>query len=256
MSIDITKPQIGRVYDYVLGGTFNYEADRKAAEAILEMVPAYPRWARLNRSFLGHVGRRWQAEGRRRVLDLGSGLPTQGHFNEHLPDAKILFSDNDPLSVIQGQQLLAYTPEMAYVEVDIRDADALLEQAASFFGDDRRIAVGCVGIVYFLSDDQVRTLMRRLHAFCAPGSVMALSFHDVPEGPESASIREALVASAKHARIDYYPRTPAQMAELLSPWRGFTSMALDAILGDVAPPPIQPDHPMHRARMIGAFVEH
>lgn len=256
MSIDITTPHIGRIYDYMLGGTYNYEADRRAASAILALVPAYPRWARLNRSFLGHVGRRWAAEGRGRVLDLGSGLPTQGHFNEHLPEARILFADNDPLSVLQGQQLLAYTSDMAYVEVDVRETDTLFKHAASFFEDDRHLAVGAIGMVYFLSDDDLRRLMERLHAFCAPGSVMALTFHDVPGGPEGEQIKETLLASAKHARINFYPRTPEQLAELVAPWHGFTTVRLADLLEDAGSAPIDPEHPMHRVQMLGAFAEH
>ena len=256
MTIDITRPHIGRIYDYVLGGTQNYEADRQAAEAILTLVPAYPRWARLNRSFLGRVGKQWAAAGHTRVLDLGSGLPTQGHFNEHLPGAKILFSDNDPLSVLQGHQLLAYTPDMAYVEVDIRNVDALLDHAASFFEEERVLAVGCIGIVYFLSDDEVRTLMRRLHAFCAPGSVMALSFHEIPPGPEGETIKETLLESAKHARINFYARTSEEMAALLAPWHGFSSVRLADLPDTAVPAPVDPEHPMHRAQILGGFAEH
>src|SRR5262249_14375496 len=126
VTIDVTRPHIGRIYDYVLGGAYNYEADRIAAQQIIARVPAYPRWARLNRGFLGHVGRRWAAEGRRRVLDLGSGLPTQGHLNTSLPAARILFVDNDPLAAVQGRELLASSPDMSYLEADVRDVGRML----------------------------------------------------------------------------------------------------------------------------------
>jgi O-methyltransferase involved in polyketide biosynthesis len=256
MSIDITRPHIGRIYDYVLGGTQNYEADRRAAETILDLVPSYPRWARLNRAFLGHVGQRWAASGVTRVLDLGSGLPTQGHFNESMPSAKVLFADFDPLTVAQGQQLLAYTPDMAYANVDIRDPDALLEQASTFFGRERRLAVGCIGVVYFLSDTEVQTLMRRLHEFCAPGSVMALSFHEVPDGPEAEAMRNALFESAKLARINLYLRTPEHMAELLHPWRAVETQPLQHWIEDTNRPTVRPDDPIHRFTLLGAFAEH
>ena len=255
MNIDITRPHVGRIYDYVLGGTQNYEADRRAAEAILEIVPAYPRWARLNRSFLSHVGARWAAEGFTSVLDLGSGLPTQGHFNEQLPGAKILFADFDPLTVAQGQQLLAYTPDMAYANVDIRSSEALFEHAAAFFGSERRIAVGLIGIAYFLSDDEIQRLMQRLHAFCAPGSVMALTFHHVPAGPDGELIRETLLASAKHAKIDYYLRTPEHMAEVLAPWRTVITQPVQGWIGDVDIPVLQPENPIHRTTFLGSFLE-
>ena len=256
MSIDITRPHVGRIYDYVLGGSYNYEADRRAAQAILDLVPAYPRWARLNRSFLGHVGRRWAAAGHTRVLDIGSGLATQGHFNEHLPAAKILFTDSDLLTVAQGQQLLAYSPDMAYVDVDVRDASAVLDKAAQFFGEERLLAVGFIGIIYFLSDEDASRLARRLHAFCAPGSVMALSYHNVPIGPDHDAIVEALFESARLARINLYVRTPEEIARLVAPWRVVAEQDLADLLEGVAPPPVNPGHLMHKATLHGAFAEH
>jgi hypothetical protein len=256
MSIDIARPQIGRIYDYVLGGSYNYEADRRAADAILDLVPAYPRWAKLNRAFLGHVGQRWAAEGRKDVLDLGSGLPTQGHFNEHLPGARILFADSDPLTVVQGRQLLAYSPDMAYVEADVRQTEALLDEAAAYFGEARHLAVGCIGILYFLSDEELGNLARRLHAFCAPGSAMALTFHVIPDEPGAEAVREALFESAKLARINFFIRTPERIGELIAPWRMLSARPLVDIIGDVAPLPVRPEHPMHRARILGAFAEY
>lgn len=252
MSIDITRPHIGRIYDYVLGGTFNYEADRRAAEAIKQIMPAYPTWARQNRGFLVQVGRRWAEEGRSRVLDLGSGLPTQGHFNEHLPGAQILFADNDPLSVAQGQQLLAYTPDMAYCEADLRRPDALIAEAASFFGDAPALAVGCIGVVYFLDDDQVRALAQRLHAFCGPGSAMALSFAEVPDSPEA---REAVDAAMRHAQIAFHSRTGAELAALIAPWRAHEAHPLVELHGIDAEAPAQPMHPLHQTRMFGMFAD-
>jgi hypothetical protein len=252
MSIDINRPQIGRIYDYVLGGTFNYEADRKAAQGMIDLMPAYPYWARLNRDFLADVGRRWAAAARRRVLDLGSGLPTQGHFNEHMPDAKILFTDADPLTVVQGQQLLAYSPDMAFYEGDLRKPDLLVEQAAGFFGADRVLAVGCIGVVYFLNDDDLRRLMSALHAFCAPGSVMAVSF---PSTPPSEEARATIAAASEHARIAFYPRTPEHMAEMLKPWRMAPAELLETRFG-TGGPRVQPDHPLHQTEIYGAFAEY
>jgi O-methyltransferase involved in polyketide biosynthesis len=251
MSIDISRPQIGRIYDFVLGGTFNHEADRRAAAAMLEVMPAYPRWARQNRAFLSRVGRRWAAEGHTRVLDLGSGLPTQGHFNTHLPAARILFSDVDRLSVIQGQQLLAYSAEMAYVEADLRQATVLLEQAAEFFEDERELAVGAIGITYFLSDDHVRDLMARLHAFCAPGSVLAVSWPTVPDNPVAQA---AISAAIEAARQPFWSRTPEQLAELIRPWRLVDVEEVTEMFGEEPAVVSHPDHPLHQTRVFGGFA--
>jgi SAM-dependent methyltransferase len=253
MTIDTTRPQIGRIYDYVLGGTYNHEADRRAAEGMIQLMPAYPRWAWQNRAFLTDVGRRWAAEGRARVLDLGSGLPTQGHFDELLPSAKILFSDVEPLTVEQARELLAPKPDKAYLHIDVRQPEALIEQAAAFFGDARDLAVGCIGVLYFLTDDELRRLMAALHAFCAPGSVMALSF---PTVPESEEVKATLAAASAHARISFYSRTPEQVAELIAPWRMGPAERLAERFGDGGRPISHPDHPMHRTEVFGAFATH
>jgi O-methyltransferase involved in polyketide biosynthesis len=187
------------------------------------------------------------------VLDLGSGLPTQGHFNEHLPGAQILFVDNDPLSVAQGQQLLAYTPDMAYCEGDLRDPDALVEAAASFLGEDHpTLAVGCIGVAYFLDDDAVRALCRRLHAFCAPGSVLALSFCCVPDLKEA---REAVATAVRLSGINFYSRTGEEMAALVAPWRTSPAELLVDLVGGDPSGKLQPGHPMHQSRMLGMFGE-
>lgn len=253
MTIDITRPQIGRIYDYVLGGTYNYEPDRRAAEGMVKLMPAYPTWARWNRAFLAEVGRRWGAEGRKRVIDLGSGLPTQGHFNEHLPNAKILFSDLDPLTVAQGQQLLAYSPDMAFFEVDLHSPDALIEQATAFFGAERSLAVGCIGVAYFMPDEAVKQLMERLHAFCGPDSVMAVSW---PFVPDSENVRKTIAMLSEQARIKFWSRTPEEMAELLKPWRMHPVENLGQRFGKDGPPILDPENPMHITQVYGAFADH
>jgi O-methyltransferase involved in polyketide biosynthesis len=215
MEIDTTKPHVGRMYDFVLGGHHNYEADRHAAEEMRKMVPAYPKWARLNRWFLQLVGSRWAEAGFLYVLDLGSGLPTQGHLNDYLTDAKILFSDNDPLSVAYGAQLLADKPNMRYVLADARHPQPLLDAAADLFGVERRIAVGLIGFIYFLSDDELRELAAQLHRFCAPGSSLAVSF----PMPRASEVLEKVPRASAILNMKGYLRSPEATAALLEPWK-------------------------------------
>lgn len=50
-AIDTVVPSSARIYDYLLDGGHNFEADRQAAHRILAVVPARD-MARYNRSFL------------------------------------------------------------------------------------------------------------------------------------------------------------------------------------------------------------
>lgn len=221
MKIDTTIPHPGRIYDFVLGGNHNFEADRVAAQKIIDVFAAYPTWARLNRWFLHHVAERWGAEGHARVLDLGSGLPTQGHFHEAMPSAEVLYTDQDPIAVVYGQQILAGMAGKSYAQVDLNEPERLIEEATRVFGDRPKIAVGFIGVGYFLEDDTLRKLGRALHAWCAPGSVMAFSspYETKALTPEERKAADEISARFRSARMALHGRPPERVAELLAPWK-------------------------------------
>jgi O-methyltransferase involved in polyketide biosynthesis len=123
------------------------------------------------------------------------------------------------VSVTYGRQILEGKPSMKYVQTDVRQPEELLREAAAFFGVERRLAVGAVGILYFLTDDEVRRLLRALHAFCAPGSVLALTFLHVPEGPGAEKMLDIMRRGQELARITPHARTADEMVELVKPWR-------------------------------------
>ena len=72
---DAQKPTQARVYDYLVGGRDNFEADRELAGDLIRRHPPVARLARVNRGFV-LAAARWAAErGVRQFLDLGCGLP-------------------------------------------------------------------------------------------------------------------------------------------------------------------------------------
>lgn len=219
MAIDTSKPHLGRIYDFMLGGNHNFEIDRQAAAQILKVAPTYPKWARANRWFLQFVASEWEQAGRERVLDLASGLPTKGHFNELMPGARILFTDNDPISVAYGEELLAGHPEMGYRLADLSHPDTIVRQSAEFFGDARELAVACIGVAYLVPDAVLAALLRALHDWCAPGSVLAVTFGAWLEGGDRTGALAALEAFKRHAGTTMYVRSTEELAALASPWR-------------------------------------
>ena len=89
-----------RVYDYWLGGTDNFAADREAAERVLAAAPGLRYRVRANRAFLGRATRYLAAEaGLRQFLDIGTGIPAAGNTHEVAqrvaPDARVVYVDND-----------------------------------------------------------------------------------------------------------------------------------------------------------------
>src|SRR5690606_41370674 len=126
--VDPTKPSVARIYDYLLGGTVNYEVDRAAGEQLRDMFPPIQEWAWVNRGFHQRAAR-WLAgeAGVEQFLDIGSGLPTQNNTHEVVravnSGAHVVYVDNDPIVREHARGLLDNTPHTTFVEADFREPD-------------------------------------------------------------------------------------------------------------------------------------
>ena len=215
MDTDSTKSNISRIYDYVLGGHHNLEVDRIAAQQILKVFPSYPRWARLNRWFLQMVATQWAQDGYRNIIDLGSGLPTQNHVHTLAPKARVLYTDNDPIAVAYAREVLGDNPSVVYHQADIRDPAPILAAADQLFQGDRRVAIGCIGIAYLIDDDRLGRLLRTLHEWAAPGSVMALSSLYFELNTQNIQATNEIF---KRSGAEAFPRNEAAIRAIVRPW--------------------------------------
>jgi hypothetical protein len=188
--IDITKPSVSRVYDFMLGGKDNFPADRRVAERALEIAPDAPKAARANRDFLRRVVRHLAAEaGIRQFLDIGSGLPTQGNVHEIAqavaPDTRTVYVDIDPMVLAHGRALLTKTNGTTVVEADIKQPESILSHPKVVELIDLGQPVGLLlfAILHHLSDDEDPWgVAARLCAALPPGSYLAIShFHNPGE---------------------------------------------------------------------------
>ena len=98
--IDTSVAHPARVYDYWLGGSNNFPADREAAECVLAATPGLRSRVRANRAFLARAVRYLAAEaGILQFLDIGTGIPAANNTHEVAqavaPDARIVYVDND-----------------------------------------------------------------------------------------------------------------------------------------------------------------
>ena len=220
---EASGPHPGRMYDYIIGGTHNYEVDRVAADQFVKLMPSIPVAARLNRTFLKVAAARWDVEDIDHIVDLGSGLPTRGHLNDFMPEAQILFVDRDPVTVASGRDILSDSPRCQYLELDVLQGSSLASAVEEALGGDRRLGIGFVGLSYFFSDDQVRDLLQTLHSCCPPGSVMAMSY--LSASTEAAA--EKLVGEyARVVKAPLYLRAPEDVVPLLHPWRVLENRAV------------------------------
>ena len=199
--LDVTVPNVARIYDHLLGGKDNFEADRDAARRLLQAVPDAARAARANRAFLARAVRFLAHEaGICQFLDIGTGLPTRGNVHEiaqHAnPQAHVLYCDTDPMVVVHANALLANSLTVAATHADLRQPDHLFTMPVmrTLIDTSQPLAVLLVAVLHFLPDhDDPWALVDQIKHKLAPGSYVVISHVTADEIPARAAQQAAEV---------------------------------------------------------------
>jgi len=181
--IDISRPNVARIYDYLLGGKDNFAIDREAAKQLQAVTPDMAGIVRDNRSFIGRVVHHVAAEGGiRQFLDLGGGLPTQTNVHEMaqqvVPDARVVYVDIDPVVWSHGQALLAHGDQVAMVRADLRKPETVMRHpdVLALLDLEQPVAVVCAAVLHFVADeDDPYRIIAEYRDHMAPGSYLAIS---------------------------------------------------------------------------------
>ncbi|MEE1928498.1 SAM-dependent methyltransferase [Streptomyces sp. TRM 70351] len=214
--IDSSVPHSARIWNYWLGGKDNYEVDRIAGDQFREAFPGIAANARAFRGFLSRAIHYLAADaGMRQFLDIGTGLPTFDNTHEiaqrAAPASRIVYVDNDPLVLTHARALLSSAPEgaTAYLDADLHQPDAILEQAARTLDFDRPVALILSGILGHVMDDgEARGIVARLMAALPSGSHLL-----VCDGTDTdATLNEAQERHNDGGAVQYRLRSPEGIA--------------------------------------------
>jgi O-methyltransferase involved in polyketide biosynthesis len=209
--IDISRPNIARIYDYWLDGKDNFAVDREQAERSLELCPNLRQWARDNRAFVcGAAARAAREGGIGQFLDLGAGLPTHPAVHEAVhavdPAAQVAYVDFDVVAVTHAKALLATTPGLTAVRADAADHEAVLAAVADTIDVRRPMAVLMAGVLHFMSAPQAREVCAGWISRMSPGSWLVLAVGRY----EDADLLDRL--RAVYSAAEYFNHTPADFA--------------------------------------------
>ncbi|TDC32876.1 hypothetical protein E1211_20080 [Micromonospora sp. 15K316] len=181
-TIDIERPSVARMYDYYLGGSHNFAADRAAAQAMVAAVPEAPLMAQANRAFLRRAVQFLTEAGVRQFLDIGSGIPTVGNVHEiarrSAPDSRVVYVDVDPVAVAHSREILAGDARATVVQEDLRHPERILAHPGvrGLLDLDEPVAVLVVAVLHFVSDeDRPARILHTLRDALAPGSYLVIS---------------------------------------------------------------------------------
>ena len=231
--IDSTKAHPARVYDVFLGGKDNYPVDRAAAAAALAANPRGYLDVRHNRDFLRRaVNTLAGQDGIRQFLDVGTGLPTAENVHQIaqriIPDARVVYVDNDPVVLAHARALLTSGPEgrTDYVDADFKNPAQILEQAAKTLDFDQPIVLCLVAILHFVEDEEAYPIVRELVDALPAGSRLVLSH--LTEDLNAENIR-AVQRTYTERGFTFVLRTRAEVE------RFFTESSLEVVEPGVVP---------------------
>jgi hypothetical protein len=188
--IDTTVAHPARRYNYWLGGTENFEADRISGDAFAADFPTIRIAATENRCFLGRVVTYLVKEaGVRQFLDIGTGIPSDDNVHEVAqsiaPESRVVYVDYDPIVLAHARRLLASGPggATAYIQADLREPEAILGHPALLDVLDlsKPVALILIAVAQFVADaERPYDHVARLTGALAPGSYLAMS-HPTPD---------------------------------------------------------------------------
>lgn len=242
--IDIQAPSVARMYDFFLGGSHNFAADRELARKALEVFPDAPFIVRANRAFLRRAVTMLCELGVEQFLDLGSGIPTVGNVHEvaHAlnPRARIVYVDSDPVAAAHANALLGDEPRVRVLRADLREPDIVLRESAAGGHLDLAspAAVLMVSVLPFIPDaDSPAEIVAAYRDATAPGSYLALSHGTSEYQPEATGKVEGVYTRAAQPGVF---RSRAEISALMPGYELLEPGLVDAIAWR---PDARDDHP-------------
>ena len=190
---DTATPNMARMYDYWLGGKDNFEADRRAADAVRAVRPEVTEQALDNKKFLTRAVRYVAEHGVRQFIDVGAGLPTSPATADSVTpawlatheaaavtaDPVVAYVDNDPVAVLHSQALLTGSGAgIVAVEADMRDPAGILAHPAihgAGFDPGVPACVILACVLHFVDAPAARDIVSAFARALAPGSCLIAS---------------------------------------------------------------------------------
>ena len=274
------RPNAARMYDYYLGGSHNFAADREAADAVEAAWPGAKAACWENRGFLRRAVRFVAEQGCDQFLDLGSGVPTVGNVHEVAqavnPAAHVVYVDSEAVAYQAARRMLAGSPTVDVVQADLRDTAAVLgdPRTAALLDFSRPVAVLMVSVLHFVPGD-VAAVVAAYRKVLVPGSFLVVSHATPPwELAGSRADMEAAYRVYESSSTPLHYRAATEIeplfagTELLPPglvhvmdWRpdlpadparrariGFLAAVARSPRGPARPPPSRTGEPLQSGR--------
>lgn len=218
--VDTSAPSGARTYDYLLGGSHNFAADRAMADQVERAVPGIRAAARLNRAFLARAVRLMIDHGIRQFLDIGSGIPTVGNVHEiaqqENPSSRVIYVDKDPIAVAHSELMLMGNDRAAVIEADMREPSTILDHpvARGLLNFDEPIGLLFLLVLHWVPDEANPAKLVATYRDALPaGSYLAIT-HMTDDIQSDKITAVAGIVRENRGAGQVFPRTRTEVTEL------------------------------------------
>lgn len=216
-------PNLARIADAFNGGKNAYLADRIAAARLSQVAPEFfgTTHQQVNQAFLARAVRHLARLGIGQFIDFGTGFPPSQPIHaiarDERPDARVVYSDIDPLVVVHGDCLMAVDDGTLMVDADVRHPEELFDRPSvrALIDFSEPVAVLLAGVLQHVApvasaEGVVARIMRRL---CQQSHVVIThpAFRDAP----ARQLRD--VGRAFGGAGSFHPRS---LGEVMALFRG------------------------------------
>jgi hypothetical protein len=156
--VDSSVPNVARVWNAMMGGRDNFEADRRAARRLIATAPVLAQAAPACRAFRRRTVRYLAAEaGIRQFLDIGA-----------------VYVDNDPVVLVHARASMRSPAEgtTGHLAADARDVPAVLDGASQTLDLTQPVGILLLDVLNFIPD--AADVVAGLAAAVAAGSYLAV----------------------------------------------------------------------------------
>jgi hypothetical protein len=220
--VDTSRPSPGRIYDYLLGGSHNFEVDRGAAEELIKLFPFLPKTMRLQRWCLHDLAMELtERRGFDVIIDFASGLPTNDHIHHVVPKGTtVIYTDYDPVVVEYAHEILKDVPDAYFFQADARQPEELLNrpEVEGILRGRRDVALIHWGVSAFLGEDDISHAAQALYEWSGKKSVWAFNAQAGNSNPNEPGVAKVLEIY-RQMGTPFYVRSLDRYLELLKPWR-------------------------------------
>lgn len=219
--IDTSRPNAGRIYDYLLGGSHNFEVDRQAADKMVESFPFLRKTSKLQRWCLQDLAvELTKKRGFDVIIDFASGLPTNDHLHLATPaGTTVIYSDWDPVVVEYGREIIKGIPNVHYFHADARHPEELLNrpEVEDILKGRRDVALITWGLSAFISDEDISHMADILYGWADKKSVWAFNAQAAKDNPQDSADQKVL-EYYKQIGAPMKIRSVDQYIKLVKPW--------------------------------------